>query len=607
MSKKIDSLYLLLFLLSFPLSSEDCEENQNNCTKCNPITNLCATCDKNILKPDLKGGCEPSHQCRVGENYCIECSDTGELCSKCELGFSPDENGGCSYTNNCLISEDGKCIQCKGDFYLIDSLNFCKYKFSDDFKNCAEINNLTGKCRFCEENFYKNIDDEKCSNTESCRKSTFGICILCDNGFYLDKTDDLCKIGDDEFNNCKTSLDGKICSECNDGFFLAEDGLCTISQNCVKGNKNNSVCIECSEGYFLSKSGICTTEEHCISANQDFGFCEICDDSYYLEIETKKCFSNKEDDKFEFCLEVKSGNCKTCESIYELGKDKKCVLSIKCLESENHICIKCEEGYHLGLDKRCVNIENCIYSNTFGECVQCQDGYYFDPSTNQCLLAVNQYKNCKKSHLYYKYCEICNIDFYFSTPDQMCFSNIDEGPLYKCAVSTDDGTKCSKCVYDYFAGKKDLKCSKIEGCAISENENKCIECDEDYCLDVKKQICIDNYWAPENEEEKIYFNCIKTNDEGTECEVCNDFSVLVNGICVNKKDCAEEENGECIKCNEKTYDNYNMCLNNVYGCVETLNSNCLKCDNINNFDECTECIDGYELNDNGHCVVKSEF
>ena len=134
------------------------------------------------------------------------------------------------------------------------------------------------------------------------------------------------------------------------------------------------------------------------------------------------------------------------------------------------------------------------------------------------------------------------------------------------------------------------------------NENKCIECDEYLCLDVKKQSCERNYWAPENEEQEIYFNCKKTNEEGTECEICNDYCELVNGLCVDTVECAEEENGECIKCNEIDYDDYYMCLNSVYGCVETWTLNCLRCDNMYNFDECTECLEGYELNDSGNCI-----
>ena len=600
MSKKIFLILLILLLISF--SSQECKSHINNCAQCHPVTNLCVICEKSVYKPDKNGGCGFSNKCKIGENYCNECNNEGNLCSKCELGYFADKNGGCSSTDNCLISENGKCLECKDDFYLIkENSNFCKYKFSDDFRNCAEINIFTGKCNSCKENFYLTSDDNKCIDTNSCKKSIFGICILCDTGYFLDKNDNLCKIITTEFNNCKMSLNGKICSECNDGYFLSEDNICTKSPNCAKVG-NFSKCIECSNGYFLSKYGnICTMEEHCQIANSQFGICEFCDESFYIELETRKCFSNKEDEKFKFCVEVKYGNCIMCDYEYELSKDNKCVSSLNCLKSENGICIKCEDGYHLGLDNRCINIENCIYSNKQGKCIECKNDYYFNSNKKLCLQAINQYKNCKKTSSN-EYCEECKDNFYLSVPDKICYNNTEDNIFYKCSISTDNGTECLYCINNYFIGIKDLKCSKIEGCAISENENKCIECDEYLCLDLKKQICIDNYISPENDEKKIYFNCNKTNDEGTECKICNNYSELINGICVNKIECAEEKNGECLKCNEKNYDYYNMCLNNIYGCVETSTINCLRCDNIYNFNECTECMEGYKLN-NGYCYI----
>ena len=252
-----------------------------------------------------------------------------------------------------------------------------------------------------------------------------------------------------------------------------------------------------------------------------------------------------------------------------------------------------------------MNIENCIYSNKKGKCIECENDYYFDSNKKLCLQAINQYKNCKKTSSN-EYCEECKDNFYLSVQDKICYNNTEENIFYKCFISTDNGTECLYCIDNYFIGKKDLKCSKIEGCAISENENKCIECDEYLCLNVKKQTCVRNNWAPENDEQKIYVNCNKTNEEGTECEICNNYSELINGICVNKIECAEEKNGECLKCNEKSYDYYNICLNNIYGCVETLTENCLRCDNIYNFNKCMECIEGYKLN-NGYFYANMKF
>ena len=130
-----------------------------------------------------------------------------------------------------------------------------------------------------------------------------------------------------------------------------------------------------------------------------------------------------------------------------------------------------------------------------------------------------------------------------------------------------------------------------------------MECDDFYCLDLKKGICFDNAFGPDDEDQKIYYACNVTNDEGTECELCiNDYYELENGICVNKGDCAKEKNGECIKCNERNYEGYFACLNKVYGCVDTLSQNCLKCDEIFDFSKCTECNEGYALDIYGKCV-----
>ena len=608
---KIISFFIFLSSQLISLTLQECQSYKNNCKQCHPLTNLCAICEKTLYKPDENGGCVPSQKCTVGENYCNKCNNNGDFCLQCELGLFADESGGCSTTDNCVVSENGKCLQCKDDFYPVPDydLIFCKYKFSNDFKNCVYVNSFTGKCISCEKGFYLSSDDNKCTNTDSCKKSHLGICTLCNSGYFLDKTDNLCKTASAEFNYCKISLDGKICSECINGFFLSENNLCGKSQNCVKIDKNAN-CIECSEGYFLSENeNICTTEEHCQFANNQFGNCVFCDFSFYIELDTGKCYSNQENEKFKFCTSVLSGKCTGCEYGYFFDKDNKCVSSLNCLKSENGICLKCEEGYHLELDNHCVNVEKCKYSNAWGKCIECENNYYFDPKENKCLLGINQYKNCKTSDLNNnKFCKECKDDFYLSTPDKMCYNNTEKGLLYKCAVSTKDGNECSKCINNYFVGVKDKKCVKTENCAISENENKCIECDDYLCLDVKKQTCETNYWAPDNDEQKIYVNCNKTNEEGTECEICNNYSELINGICVDKVECAEEKDGECIKCNEESYDGFDMCINNVYGCVETIVSNCSRCDNIYNLDECTKCIEGHELDDEkDDCVAKEEI
>ena len=163
----------------------------------------------------------------------------------------------------------------------------------------------------------------------------------------------------------------------------------------------------------------------------------------------------------------------------------------------------------------------------------------------------DQFKNCKFTVYKGESCAECKDNFYLNLSDNNCYSNKENNKFYKCAKTDSKGEKCSYCVIDYYLGSEDYLCSKISDCAIIENENRCSKCNEYYCLDVKTGNCEDNYYDPEEESKMIYFDCVRTNKEGTACEECIESFVPVNGLCVNKKRCAEEVDGKCVKCYEK--------------------------------------------------------
>ena len=153
--------FTLILFLKISLSLSECFVNNNHCIKCNPITKLCAKCDKNIYSPDENGGCKYVKKCEIGLNHCDECNENGQLCKKCIEGYFPDENGGCSYTDNCEISYYGKCLKCKENYILIgpkeieeniyknDVIKICKPINFGDLKNCEVINQITGLCQTC--------------------------------------------------------------------------------------------------------------------------------------------------------------------------------------------------------------------------------------------------------------------------------------------------------------------------------------------------------------------------------------------------------------------------------------------------------------------------
>ena len=43
-------------------------------------------------------------------------------------------------------------------------------------------------------------------------------------------------------------------------------------------------------------------------------------------------------------------------------------------------------------------------------------------------------------------------------------------------------------------------------------------------------------------------------------------------------------------------------MNNDFECVETYSEKCLECNDVLNFDKCTKCLEGYELDENGNCL-----
>ena len=105
----------------------------------------------------------------------------------------------------------------------------------------------------------------------------------------------------------------------------------------------------------------------------------------------------------------------------------------------------------------------------------------------------------------------------------------------------------------------------------------------------------------EDEEQKIYYRCRKTNEEGNACEECLDeYELSEEGYCVDKIHCVEEEDGVCVKC--KNNREYSSCLNKYFGCVPTSYMKCIECDNNLDFDICTKCRGDYKLTEDGVCV-----
>ena len=605
-------LNIILFsIFKIVFSQPYCEINKNNCIKCNPLTNLCIKCDKDNLIPDENGGCKGQEKCIIGNHYCIECDEDNKLCFQCESGYMPDKNGGCSYTDNCEFSYNGECFKCISDFIIIgikSGLKICKSLFSEDFKFCEKINYENGKCETCQEGYYLNDGDKHCSKTENCLYSNFGVCNSCNESYYLNRKEELCILKEKEFTLCKETLDGKTCNKCDDDAYFSEDGNCTFSNFCSKAERLTGYCIECISDYYLIYGDVCTKEKNCLKGDIDTGLCDLCKENFYLDIYDRKCKSNQYEEEFLHCIIVNNNECIKCESQYYLGEDKKCSTTENCLESQGGKCIECSENYYLGLDSRCNSVNHCIFSNLYHECLECEDNYFLNLKNKTCMIAEGIFKNCKISNENGNICHICKDNFYNSRLDNLCYDNTNNSNIfYKCLYTDKNGEKCNQCIDNYYLGTGDYLCTKNEGCIFSKNENECKKCDEGFCLDLSNGKCEENDMIWE-ENKKIYFKCNYTNEEGTKCEECVDgFMVSENGLCFNNNTCEEYIDGICVKCKDNFPGDFmSHCLNSLFGCVEILGENCLKCEDILNFHNCTECVEGYEIGANYYCVPQSQ-
>ena len=389
-----------------------------------------------------------------------------------------------------------------------------------------------------------------------------------------------------------------------DEYYKTKDGRLVQTKFCSKAD-NNNICIKCIDGYYLSKDrSACTLDKNCQKGDSKKGLCTQCVNNYYFDIKTKKCYSNTEKKEFKYCKEVNEGICTLCEKYYYLDMNHKCTNTENCEESQNARCIICIDKYFLGKDNKCTDVDKCIYSSN-GECTECQDGFYYDRINKQCKEWSNEFlKNCKSTNLYdSNKCAACKDDFYLNRKQNLCKENTKKNKFYKCQITNDKGDACAFCVKDYFLGRIDKKCSSIQGCLSSKDENFCLECDNDFCLDNKGN-CINNYEINEINQ-KYFYRCSILNENGNGCSKCEKdyLEINNNGLCYDKLHCEIFNKGSCKKCKKENKEGYNSyCLNREFGCIDSFQKNCLRCDDILNLNECTECEPGYELDKDGNCV-----
>lgn len=149
---------------------------------------------------------------------------------------------------------------------------------------------------------------------------------------------------------------------------------------CIK--IDGTKCLECNKGYFIANNGVCTQVDIlCKTYSLENGFCTGCYTGYVLS--NSKCILGQ-DLYIPFCKHVNSqGKCIECTDRYYLSNDVCTAVSLLCdaYNKLNGKCTSCTPGYFfqndeciypsLGVDPGC-----SFYTNSY--CTKCKLGYYLD-------------------------------------------------------------------------------------------------------------------------------------------------------------------------------------------------------------------------------------
>ena len=181
------------------------------------------------------------------------------------------------------------------------------------------------------------------------------------------------------------------------------------------------MCNKCIYGYYFNKyKDACVTDQNCSLGDKLHGLCDICDQNYYLDLKDRKCKSNKEENNYKFCEKAEDNNCISCAFPYYLSEDGKCTNTKFCSDVENGMCLSCSDGYYLGLDNKCIFVEHCIYSESFNECKECEEGFYYNKGNKTCLEYIKGYENCRITSNKGDYCAFCKNNFYLNQTNHIC-------------------------------------------------------------------------------------------------------------------------------------------------------------------------------------------
>ncbi|EAR90593.2 deoxyribonuclease II family protein (macronuclear) [Tetrahymena thermophila SB210] len=379
---------------------------------------------------------------------------------------------------------------------------------------------------------------------------------------------------------CKSCLssDSNICIECDIGFYLDGNKCSRCQQNCEICTQNGNICTQCIENFELDKNSQCipTCDQSCLTCSQpqDPDSCLSCSKGSYLTDDNncKKCISP--------CTDCEKGDkCTQCEQNYILK-------NYECLP----IC-----------DKSCLT---CSSPKNPQSCLTCEEGYYLNKITNECMICGVDCAQCLESA---DNCTTCKDGFSFN--NKKCIKNeVSKTKIchISCLTCTKDSdpNACSSCPPNLFLTNLNTclpyQCDKsCLTCSSPYNPQSCLTCKGGYYLNKITKQCMN-----------CGIDCAQCIESADNCTACKDGYILKNQKCVkseiNKvKTChnscltctKDSDPNSCLSCPPKFFlSNLNTCLPCQQPCSECKES----------ANTCTSCLENYFLEESKCQPIKIE-
>jgi hypothetical protein len=386
------------------VTSLTCCKKSDNCGNCLQFSENKGFCENTKACYDIPTDCSDpsSHDCSTGLCVC----KSGQI-------FNPSTKICVDIPSCCLTWDNlGNCLSFKIGTGWCTITNSCYFIPAD----CPLSHNCqTSEC-LCPYNFTWCSAQKKCIEVPSCCETndTCGACTSVKTGYSICSATKQCAIVPSDCPNSNDGCGNCGCSDPTMTWCPAQKICIGIPSNCIRYD-NCGVCLDCKPGFYLVL-GKCLPPvviPHCSQYTTDFQKCQKCDLYYQLTNNDSACYTKDCSD-----YNISTAICNQCANGFVMvGDIKVCLPEIP----------------------ECSSYAAFIYGDLLLNCKACRFPYYFDISSNRCVINRCLEYDLTASVLTCKTC----INQQLRSPDgYICFPSIEKCLSYSI---TSTSYKCISC------------------------------------------------------------------------------------------------------------------------------------------------------------------